>query len=133
MPEHLIIGTKNDLFPYLFAKNDPFPYQKRQIGLETIYVCNKGSQWARPGEVLVLRCVTEQDGSPGTWTAFDSDVSVDGSTLQCRQPVFRCLATDITQEGWHKWEFNDDARPDDAGLSVNWQGEVWAETRHVHS
>ena len=124
MPAHLIIGTTK-----AFENNYPYPYQKRQIGLETIYVCNKGSQWARPGEVLVLRCVTEQDGSSGTWTAFDSHVSDGGSTLQCRQPVFRCLATDITEEGWHKWETNYAASPDDADLSVDWQGELWAETR----
>ena len=72
MPEHLTIGTKK-----AFEKNYPFPYEKTQIGSETIYVCTKGSQWARTSEVLVLRCVT------GTWTAFDSAVSADGLTLQC--------------------------------------------------
>ena len=81
MPEHLIIGTKK-----AFANNYAFPYQKKQ----------KGSQWARTGEVLVLRCENE------TWTAFDSAVSADGTTLQCRQPVSRCLATDITQRGWRE-------------------------------
>ena len=118
MLEHLIIGTKK-----AFDNNYPFPYQKKQIGAEIIYVCTKGSQWARTGEVLVLRCENE------TWTAFDSAVSADGSTLQCRQPVFRCLATDITQRGWHKWETNYAASPNDAGLEVDWQGELWAETR----
>ena len=117
-PAHLTIGTKK-----AFENNYPFPYQKHQIGLETIYVCNRGSQWARPSEVLVLRC------SQGTWTAFDGAVSADGSTLQCRQPVFRCLAEDITQPGWHKWETNYAADPNGTGLSVDWQGELWAETR----
>ena len=124
MPEHLTIGTKK-----AFEKNYAFPYEKKQIGSETIYVCTKGSQWARTSEVLVLRCVTKQDGSPGTWTAFDSAVSADGSTLQCRQPVFRCLATDITQPGCHKWETNCAADPNDAGPSADWQGARWAETR----
>ena len=50
-------------------------------------------------------------------------------TLQCRQPVFRCLAADITQPGWHTWETNYDANPNDAGLVVDWQGELWAQTR----
>ena len=118
MPEHLTIGTQK-----AFEKNYAFPYQKTQIGSETIYVCTKGSAWARQNEVLVLRCESE------TWTAFDSAVSADGLTLQCRQPVFRCLETDITQPGWHKWETNYDASPSDTGLSVNWQGELWAETR----
>ena len=50
MPEHLTIGTKT-----AFEKNYPFPYEKTQIGSETIYVCTKGSEWARKNEVLVLR------------------------------------------------------------------------------
>ena len=118
MPERLTIGTKE-----AFEKNDAFPYEKKQIGLETIYVCNKGSEWARSNEVLVLRCEGE------TWIAFDSAVSADGLTLQCRQPVFRCLATDITQPGWHKWETNYAANANDAGLSVDWQGALSAEAR----
>ena len=118
MPERLTIGTTN-----AFKQNYPFLYEKTQIGSETIYVCDKGSEWARTHEVLVLRCVT------GTWTAFDGAVSADGLTLQCRQPVFRCLATDITQPGWHNWQTNHAASPNDAGLAVNWQGALWAETR----
>ena len=118
MPERLTIGTKK-----AFEKNDPFPYEKKQIGSETIYVCTKGGEWTRTNEVLVLRCLT------GTWTAFDSAVSADGLTLQCRQPVFRCLATDITQPGWHKWETNYNANPNGAGLAVDWQGTLCAETR----
>ena len=118
MPERLTIGTKK-----AFEKNYPFPYEMKQIGSETIYVCTKGSEWARRNEVLVLRCET------GTWTAFDSAVSADGLTLQCRQPVFRCLATDITQPGWHKWQTNHAACPNDAGLAVDWHGALWAETR----
>ena len=118
MPEHLTIGTQK-----AFEKNYAFPYEKKQIASETVYVCTKGSEKARSDEVLVLRCEKE------TWTAYDSAVSADGSTLQCRQPVFRCLATDITQPGWHKWETNYAANPNGAGLSVDWQGALWAETR----
>ena len=117
-PEHLTIGTQK-----AFENNYPFPYEKKQIGSETIYVCTKGSEWARGNEVLVLRCEGE------TWTAFDSAVSADGLTLQCRQPVFRCLATDITQPGWHNWQTNYAADPNNAGLAVDWQGALWAETR----
>ena len=118
IPQHLTIGTRK-----AFEGGDPFPYTKTQINWETIYVCTKGSQWARTGEKLVLRCVN------GTWTAFDSAVSADGSTLHCRQPVFRCHATGITQPGWHEWETNYAASPNDAGLEVDWQGKLWAETR----
>ena len=88
MPEHLIIGTQK-----AFDNNYPFPYEKKQIGAEIIYVCTKGSQWARAGEVLVLRCESE------TWAAYDSAKMADGTTLHCRQPVFRCIATDIKQRG----------------------------------
>ena len=118
MPGHITIGTKK-----AFGNNYAFQCKKTQIGSEVIYVCTKGSQWARRSEVLVLLCVS------GTWTAFDSAVSANGSTLQCRQPVVRCLATDITQPRWQKWETNYDANPNDAGLVVDWQGELWVHTR----
>ena len=67
MPADLTIGTKK-----AFDNNYAFPYKKAKIGSETIYVCSKGSQWARTGEILVLQC---------------------------------------------------------AGLEVDWQDELWAETR----
>ena len=118
MPEHLIIGTRK-----AFEKNYPFEYQKKEIDSETVYICTKGSEWAHINEVLVLRC------EMGIWTAVDSEVSADGMTLQCRQPVFRCLATDITEPGWHTWETNHAATPDSAGSEVDWQGALWAETR----
>ena len=119
MPERLTIGTKK-----AFEKNYAFPYEKKQIGSETIYVCNKGSDWARSNEVLVLRCEN------GTWTAFDSALNADGLTLQCRQAVFRCIATDITKPGWYEWQTNLAADANNqAGLEVDWHGLLWAETR----
>ena len=118
MPEHLIIGTQKAL-----EKDCAFTYQKKKIGSETIYVCNEGSKWARSDEVLVLRF------KGGTWTAYDSAVSADLSTLQCRQAVFRCLATDITLPKWHKWQINVAADAIESGHSVDWQGALWAETR----
>ena len=65
----------------------------------------------------------------GIWTAFDSVLSADGKTLECRQPVFRSCGADITQPGWHKWQTNDAASPNDASLAVDWQGALSAETR----
>ena len=118
MPDTLIIGTRK-----AFEKNYAFPYEKKHIGSETIYVCTKGSDRARSNEVLVLRC------QEGTWTAFDSAVTGNGLTLQCRQPVFRCLSSVPTQRGWHKWETNHAASPNNAGLAVDWQGDLWVETR----
>ena len=128
MPERLTIGTKK-----AFEKNYAFPYEKKQIGSETIYVCNKGSDWARTDEVLVLRCQS------GTWTAFDGcrqavdtallTQDLDALTLLCRQAVFRCIAEDITKPGRHEWQTNYAASYDTAGLAVDWQGALWAETR----
>ena len=118
MPERLTIGTKK-----AFERNYAFPYQKKQINAETIYVCNKGSDWARKDEVLVLRCVE------GTWTAWDSAVLGDRETLQRRQPVFRCVATDITQPGWYEWETNHAATPDNSGFEEDWHGGLRAQTR----
>ena len=114
----LTIGTTK-----AFENKYPFPYEKRQIAGETIYICNKGSDWARSDEVLVLRC------ERGIWTAYDSAVNAAELTLNCRQPVFRCLETDITQPGWHKWQTNYAASSDGAGLAIDWQGALWPETR----
>ena len=111
----LLVQEKVDRFVYGF--------HRRKDRLETIYVCTKGSRWSRRNENLVLRC------DSGTWTAVHSALNANGSTLHCRQPVFRCLATNITQPGWHNWETNYDADPKDAGLLVDWQGELWAQTR----
>ena len=114
----LTIGTTK-----AFQNNYSFPYEKRQIAGETIYICNKGSDWSRRNEVLLLRC------EEGTWIAYDGAISADLKKNQCRQPVFRCLETDITQPGWHKWQTNYAASPNDARLDVDWKGELWAETR----
>ena len=51
MPEHIIIGTSK-----AHENNRADPYEKRQVDGETIYVCTKGSEWARTNERLVLRC-----------------------------------------------------------------------------
>ena len=119
LPDHLAIGTSK-----AFEKNGAFTYEKQQINSEIIYICNKGSKWARTNEVLILRC------QQCTWIAFDSDVNADGKTLQCRQAVFRCRdGAGMTEPGWHCWEINDVASPNDTGVSVDWQTEVWAETR----
>ena len=118
MPEHLTIGTKEE-----FEENCALTYKKRQIGSEIIYVCSEGSAWARADEFLVLRC--EQN----IWTAYDSAFNVLGSTLQCRQPVYRCLDTDMTRAGWHKWQTNRAADATDDGTEPNWQGGLLAETR----
>ena len=116
LPAHLTIGTKK-----AFKNDYAFPYKKEDIGSETIYACNKGSEWARPGEVLFLQCEN------GTWTAFDG--AVVGTAVQLRQAVFRCCGTNITEPGWYAWETNEAANWNNEGLPEVWQGELWAETR----
>ena len=118
MPDKITIGTQR-----AFENNYAFPYTKQTIDSETVYVCTKGSQWARPSEVLVLRC------EHGTWTAYDSALIAGGTTLQCRQPVFRCKGVDITQPGVHTWEINYAANPSGEGHPTEWQGGLQAETR----
>ena len=53
MPEHLTIGTKEE-----FEENYALTYKKRLIASEIVYVCSKGSAWARTNEVVVMRCET---------------------------------------------------------------------------
>ena len=64
--ESLTIGTKK-----AFDNDYAFPYEKRQIAGETIYICNRGSDWSRRNEVLLLRC------EEGTWIAYDGAISAD--------------------------------------------------------
>ena len=118
MPKRLTIGTQK-----AFENDEPFSYVKEQIGSETIYVCTKGSKWAHGNDVLVLRCEN------GTWTAFDSAISANGSTLYCLRPVFRCLTSDVTQQGWHLWQTNCATSPMNIGYDVDWRGPLLAETR----
>ena len=109
-----------------FHVDEAYSYQKIQIGLETIYVCEKGSKRAREGELLVLRW--EPEGDRGIWTAFDSAIRADRLTLQCRQRVFRC-PENITQPGWHDWERNGAASRGVMPENPEWQGTLSAETR----
>ena len=118
LPEHLTIGAKK-----AYQNNYAFPYQKMEIDSQIVYVCEKGSEWCRKGEVLVLR------NNNGTWTAYDAAFNADGTTMVVRQPVFRCSTPDITQPGWHKWQTNYNANDHETGLAVDWQGELKAETR----
>ena len=118
MPSQFAIGTSK-----AFRNNYAFKYTRCEIDDEIVYICDKGSAWARENEVLVLRC------DNGTWTAWDSSVD-DNMDLRCRQPVFRCDG-DITDQGWHVWAMNHAATKDGEGTAVNWTGALWCETRHI--
>ena len=126
-PNSFTIGTQK-----AFKNGYAYAYERKHIGSETVYICTKGSAWARANEILVLRRVHELPGDKGAcvWTAFDGAISADGSTLQCRQAVFRCLETDITCKGWHNWQTNQAANSGQIWREVDWAGELWAETRY---
>ena len=124
MPDTFQIGTQT-----AFQNNSAFLYTKKQAGSEILYICGNGSKWARANEQLVLRYEAASAGRQGAWTAYDSDVNHDGTTLQCRQAVFRCKKGDITQPGWYEWETNWNATNNGDGLETKWQGELWAETK----
>ena len=104
-----------------FKNGYAYHYTKEEIDGEVVYVCSKGSQWCKPGEFLVLR----KKGA--RWIAWDSLPSYN--TLLARQPVFRS-DEDITAEGWHTWQTNYSASSDDGQASVEWKGDLSAETRH---
>ena len=123
MPDTFQIGTQT-----AFQNNSALLYTKKQAGSEILYICGNGSKWARANEQLVLRYVEGPEGTKMTWTAYDSDVNQDGTTLQCRQAVFRCIEDDITQPGCHVWETNYAADKNGDGLNCDWPGQLWAET-----
>ena len=119
MPERLTI-----LITKAFEKKYAFAYEKMYIASEITFVCTKGSKWARPKEVLVLRrCET------GAWIAYDGSIGADKTTLYLRQAVFRCRGENITKPGWHKWEINYNANKDATPVKEHWKGDLWAETR----
>ena len=114
-PQQFAIGTRK-----AFENGYPYLYKMQTVGGEEMYICEKGSEWSRNGEFLVLRF------DSGTWTAADS--VIEGNTLRCRQLVFQCEG-DITEPGWHCWKMNFNASKDGDGSNTDWQGKLWAETR----
>ena len=50
LPESFSIGTER-----AYERGYAYPYKRQKIKEETVYVCDKGSDNAQPGEVLVLR------------------------------------------------------------------------------
>ena len=113
--EQFAIGTRK-----ASEKGYEYHYKVQTVGGEDMYICVKGSEWSRSGEFLALRF------DSGTWTAADR--VNEGNTLRCRQLVFHCEG-DITKPGWHCWKTNFNASKDGDGSHIDWQGELWAETR----
>ena len=63
------------------------------------------------------------------WIVYDSAVNCLGSTLHCRQPVYRCLDPYMTQAGVHEWQINLAADKMDDGTKPRWIGGLLAETQ----
>ena len=95
MPERLSIRMVSN-----FGNEYAFEYQKMQNNEDIMYVCKRGSNWARTDEQMLLT-FTE-----GSWKVYDSAVLVDKITIHCRQTVFRCDEGNITQRGWYMWHWN---------------------------
>ena len=119
-PEKITIGTQK-----AFKRGEEYHYEKMYISDEDLYVCNRGSQWAREGEKLVLRRQDLENGSTA-WIAYDG--AVINGVLYCRHAVFRCIDEDITLEGQHVWQTNWNA---DATIEKepDWDGTLTCETR----
>ena len=67
---------------------------------ENTWICQRGSDWAAPGQRLVLR----KSESEGHWTDFDCVNGVD-ETETTGIPVFRTFENPIV-EGEHHWQVN---------------------------
>ena len=119
MPQRFTIGTQA-----AFNNNDAYLYEKQELASETIYVCEKGSNYKREGEKLVLR----REGD--TWTAYDCVFSDDGKIQKWRQAVFRCKGDNITKPGSYVWETNSNADPGNESSEEKWGGHLLAETKH---
>ena len=120
-PGALRIGT-----PEAFEVGEEYRYEHMYISDENLYVCTRGSEWAREDEKLVLRHEILEDGS-WAWIAYDA--SMIDEALYCRQAVFRCVDENITEAGFYTWQTNYNADQVKPGVSINWQGNLVAETR----
>ena len=89
---------------------------------EWVYIGDKGSENARPGEVLVLRFYE------GVWTAWDSSLGPNGQKWNCRQAAFRLSETNkqspvFPRPGPYVWEVNSGAS-NFPGSPESWEGET---------
>ena len=120
LPERLIIQMPRELGnEYVFIKiND-------ENSLEIIYESERGSNWARTSEGMVL---TKTEGK---WTVYDSAMLVDEMTIFCRQAVF-VADGNITEEGWKTWRYNlgADGNQNNGDYREDWSSRhFWAETK----
>ena len=124
-PHKITIGTKKAYDNQYF-----WLYERMTIDGEECYVGNKGSNYSRGNELLVLRrdCFHGDNGMMIIWTAFDASKNSDGS-IQLRQAVFRAIDQHIHQPGWHQWQTNHQAQKYNNGQMENWKDKLVCETK----
>ena len=104
-------------------------YDLFTINGEAFYVCDKGSDYSRDGERLILRYDVFPDGST-SWTAYDGGLVQDGSQFGCRQAVFRIQNEKKTYPGTYNWDMNVKANARNGGSDTpEWDGPLKAETK----
>ena len=99
-----------------------FTYRKVSLEHRFVYVCDRGSEYAKPTEVLVMTFDLDQ------WMAYDAEIST--GAVELRQPVFRSTA-DVITPGRHVWQINFNAGTDQIISSTpSWREGTWPfETR----
>ena len=103
-----------------------FGYAKVSIGHRSIYICSRGSEYCRKGEILILTYESDH------WVAWDGQVSSSGE-VELRQPVFRTWSSAISP-GWIDWEINHNAGPEQMMVSEPaWQRGGSFETRNFNA
>ena len=113
-PLHISIGTRD-------ALQNGCAYDYDRLNSLGVYVCTKGSDYARAGEFFVLKYEN------GEWIAWDS--TMNRGELLCRQPVFKSSAN-VLEPGEHVWRANESAHKDcDPGLEPVWSGDHWQVSR----
>ena len=115
-PYKITIGTRR-----AYEKNYFWLYERMTVNGEQCYVADKGSDYSRGSELMVLRreCFRGDDGEMIIWTAYDAFRNPDRS-VTLRQAVFRAINQHIQQPGWYQWQQNGQAAPHNNGQPDAW-------------
>ena len=114
-PSRIAIGTRK-----AFAQNRAYAYTR---STDEVYICDRGSEWSLPGEVLML-----SKGLNGFWVAYDSSVVFEANgvaKVTPRQPCFRTKYnnTNVLEAGWHARVVNRAASLTGNHATIDWVGE----------
>ena len=116
--KRIAIGTRK-----AYENHYEFNYIAEKYEGEDVYVCSKGSEWARKNEMLLLK----REGN--YWIAWDGVRAVGGGFCY-RQPVFR-TQTHAIQAGTHTWETNQNATDAIDRITAHWFGSLVCQTREM--